>query len=418
MDELLIKGGYPLQGSLRVSGAKNAVLPAMTAAILVPDVTRLENVPDVKDVAIMARLLTQIGASITRQDDVMEIDASGICSCEAPYDLVRTMRASILLLGPLLARLHHARVSLPGGCAIGNRPVDIHLKALEQLGATVSIEHGMIDICGQALLGGDIYLDFPTVTGTENIMMAAVAAQSPTRIMNAAREPEIEDLGRLLNAMGYQVDGAGTETITVHPGGHPRRAVHRIIPDRIEAGTYAMAAAITRGCLTVENVIPRHLISVITKLEHAGLRVSIGSNSITVESGDEIRAIDFTTAVYPGYPTDLQAQMMALMCIADGESLITETIFENRFMHVAELNRMGASISIRGRTAVVRGVESMLGAEVMATDLRASASLVLAGLAAREQTRILRVYHLDRGYDDLVGKLTRVGAHIERIPGR
>ncbi len=417
MDELIIRGGRPLQGVLRVSGAKNAVLPAMTAAILVPGVTRLENVPDVRDVAVMARLLTQLGASVSRTDDVMEIDATGVTACEAPYDLVRTMRASILLLGPLLARIGHARVSLPGGCAIGNRPVDIHLKAVEQLGAVVTIEHGMIDVRADSLTGGDVYLDFPTVTGTENIMMAAVACRTTTRIMNAAREPEIEDLGRLLNAMGFHIDGAGTETVTILAGGHAQSATHRIIPDRIEAGTYAMAAAITGGCLTIENANPRHLTAVLTKLEQAGMRVSVGANSLSVDSIRPIRSLDLTTAVYPGYPTDLQAQMMALMCLSEGESLITEAIFENRFMHVAELNRMGANISIRGRTAVVRGVESLLGAEVMATDLRASASLVLAGLAARDQTRILRIYHLDRGYDDLVGKLTAVGADVERVSG-
>ncbi|MBN1356111.1 UDP-N-acetylglucosamine 1-carboxyvinyltransferase [bacterium] len=418
MDEIVINGGEILNGRILISGAKNAALPALAAAIMAPGVTALTNIPDVKDVRVMSELLTQLGAEIDRVTDTFRVNASDITSFEAPYNLVRTMRASVLLLGPLLSRLGKARVSLPGGCAIGNRPIDIHLKAFSKMGAEVELRHGMIDIRADKLTGGILVLDFPTVTGTENIMMAAVKADDVTEIHNAAMEPEIVNLADMLNSMGAEIEGAGTDRIVVHPVKSLNACEHRIIPDRIEAGTFAAAAAITAGCIQICNVIPGHLTSLLSKLDQAGVSIAVEKDRILVQGVPGPKAVDIQTAVYPGYPTDLQAQFMALMCLADGESVITETIFENRFMHVAELIRMGADITIRGRAAIVRGVDNLLGSEVMATDLRASASLVLAGLAAQGRTRVLRVYHLDRGYENLVGKMQSMGADIQRIPGR
>ncbi len=419
MDELMIWGGKPLRGTIHVSGSKNASLPAMTAALIVPGKTRLHNVPDVRDVKVMCELLEQLGASWRRDGGMLEIDATTIHSIEAPYDLVRTMRASVLLLGPLLARCKRARVSLPGGCAIGTRPIDIHLKALAAMGAEISLDHGMVDIRVDQLKGKEIYLDFPTHTGTENIMMAAMGACGETIIYNAAREPEVSDLANLLIAMGARVEGTGTETIRIQPPQSLHLEIdHRVIPDRIESGTYAIAAAMTKGSIEIHGAVAEHLKAVLAKLEQTGAEIDVASHGICIHGHETIRSVDIQTAVFPGYPTDLQAQFMAMMCIADGESVITETIFENRFMHVAELQRMGADIVVRGRNAVVRGVSDLVGTQVMATDLRASASLVLAGLAARNTTQILRIYHLDRGYENLVEKLVSVGANIERVKGK
>ncbi len=417
MDELLIQGGRRLKGAITISGAKNAALPAMAASILIPGKTRLSNIPDVRDVRVMCQVLEQLGCTWDRDGDLLEIDASSISSVEAPYDLVRTMRASVLMLGPLLARFGKARVSMPGGCAIGTRPIDIHLKALNKLGADISLDHGMMELSSNGLSAQEIYLDFPTVTGTENIMMAAMGAPGETTIYNAAREPEIIDLALLLTTAGASISGAGTDTVHIQPGMLKEFVTHRVIPDRIEAGTFAIAAAITGGEIRLKNIVPEHLTAVMAKLGQVGVDVTIEPGEIIVKAGEPLRPVNIQTAVYPGYPTDLQAQFMALMCLAEGESVITENIFENRFMHVPELNRMGADIAVRGRTAVIKGIRKFRGAEVMATDLRASASLVLAALAADNETRLLRVYHLDRGYERLEGKLQGVGAQIERLTG-
>jgi len=418
MDEIVIQGGNPLNGTVTISGAKNASLPIMAASIITGGKTLLKNMPDVRDVRVMCQLMEQLGCEWNRDGNLLEIDSTSITSIEAPYDLVRTMRASVVLLGPLLARFGKARVSMPGGCAIGTRPIDMHLKALIKMGAEVDLEHGMMELRCEGLKGSSIYLDFPTVTGTENIMMAAMGAEGETIINNAAREPEIVDLAMFLQKLGADIQGAGTDTIRMTAEKKTNRVTHSIIPDRIEAGTYAIAAAITGGELEIQNVIPEHLTAVLAKLGQAGTEVEVFPHSVHVKAGRTIHPVNLQTAVYPGYPTDLQAQFMALMCLAEDESVITETIFENRFMHVAELNRMGAEISVRGRNAVVKGVGHFTGAEVMATDLRASASLVLAALATPTKTRILRVYHLDRGYESIVSKLRDVGAEIERITGR
>jgi UDP-N-acetylglucosamine 1-carboxyvinyltransferase len=418
MDEILIRGGKCIKGKIEISGAKNAALPALAASILLPGKITLQNIPMVKDIRVMCQLLSQMGAAVEPNQNSIEIDSSGLRNFEAPYDLVRTMRASVLLIGPLLARLGRARVSMPGGCAIGLRPIDIHLKAFAQLGAEIRIEHGMMDIIAEKMTGCDLYLDFPTVTGTENIMMAALGAEGETTIYNAAREPEVADLAGLLKTMGYRIEGAGTDTIRILPAGKISSCKYKIISDRVEAGTYAVAAAITEGDCLISNVEPEHLTALLAKLGQTGVEVEVQANGIRIQGGASIRPVNVQTAVYPGYPTDLQAQMMALLCLADGESLVTENIYENRFMHVAELNRMGANISVKGSNAIVKGVQRLLGAEVMATDLRASASLVLAGLAAKGETRIFRIYHLDRGYQNLVEKLREAGADIERVQGR
>ncbi len=419
MDTIVIHGGKTLNGAVAVSGAKNAALPALAAALMPGAPVHLSNIPNVRDVRVMCRLLTYLGATVVTEPEGFAVSSDQLTKIEAPYDLVRTMRASILLLGPLLVRMRHARVSKPGGCAIGNRPIDIHLKGLAQMGAEITLDHGMIDITADSLKGTEIYLDFPTVTGTENLMMAAAAADGTTVLYNAAQEPEIKDLADLLRSMGVEVTGAGSNTITISSNGNPRLTGcrHRVIPDRIEAGTFAMAAAVTGGTVELNSMNPDHLVAVFEKLSQAGVRFHKSGDRITIEAGSGLRGVDLQTAVYPGYPTDLQAQFMALMCTASGDSVITESIFENRFMHVAELNRMGADIVVRGRTAFVKGGIRFSGADVMATDLRASASLVIAGLAARNQTRILRVYHLDRGYERLVEKFQALGADIRRVGG-
>lgn len=416
MDKIVIRGGRPLVGEVPIAGAKNAALPILMATLLAPGEHKLTNVPQLVDVSSTLSLLGRIGCPSLVHDHV-RLDTSRISFCEAPYDLVRKMRASVLALGPLLARCGEAHVSLPGGCAIGVRPIDQHLKGLELLGARFELSggyvHGHVD--GGRLQGARIPLDVPTVTGTENILMAAALAKGESVIENAAREPEIEDLARFLSAMGCEIEGAGTSTIRVQGADQLTPAPHSVLPDRIEAGTYLVAAAITGGDLTLTGVKPSDLTPVIESLRQAGCTVTVGETSVRCQAPDRIQPVDITTLPHPGFPTDMQAQLMALMTLADGESHITETIFENRFMHVPELVRLGADIQVDGNRATVRGVKGLTGATVMATDLRASASLVLAGLAATSGvTEVLRLYHLDRGYERLVQKLQAVGADVAR----
>ncbi len=420
MDKFLIEGGRPLEGRITISGAKNAALPAMAAALLTDQPVVLRNVPRVRDIGTLRSLLDELGvdSSVTHEEhgNRVEIQARRLLNPLAPYELVKQMRASILVLGPLVARFGHARVSLPGGCAIGARPINLHLKGLEKLGATIKIEHGYVEARADGLRGAPFYFDTVSVTGTENLMMAAALAEGETVLENAAREPEIEDLASLLNSMGASVEGAGTETIRVRGVAGLRGAEHSIVPDRIETGTFAAAAAITGGRLRLCQVRPAQLTAVVAKLSEAGVKVSTPSaTEIEVESPASLRAADMKTQEYPGFPTDMQAQYMALMTQAQGSAVITETIFENRFLHALELMRMGADIAVDGRRAVVRGKARLSGAKVLASDLRASASLVLAGLAAEGETLIDRVYHIDRGYERIEEKLSRVGARIRRV---
>lgn len=420
MDKFLIKGGNPLNGNVKISGAKNSALPCLAATLLSSKTVTLHNVPYVRDLITQRRLLEDLGAETLLIDKhTHKITAGEIEIFEAPYELVKTMRASVLALGPLLGRFGKAKVSLPGGCAIGTRPIDLHLRAFEQLGAEVSLESG--DVVATApngkLKGAEVDFKMVTVTGTENVMMAAVLAEGTTVIKNAAREPEIEDLAELLTKMGAKISGAGTATITIEGVEELGEAEHSIIPDRIETGTFIVAAAITNGELTIENCQPKHLEAVIEKLKEVGVEiVQKDETTIFVKCCSEgLSAKDVTTEPHPDFPTDMQAQYMALMTQAEGESVIRETIFENRFMHVAELQRMGARIDISGNKAIVKGKTSLTGAKVQASDLRASASLVLAGLAARGETLISRVYHIDRGYETIVKKLSSLGADITRI---
>lgn len=416
MGKFLVNGGIPLNGTVRVGGAKNAVLPIIAAALLAEGPSNLENVPRLSDVNIIIELIRQLGANVAFNGNSVTIDATEICSQEAPYDSVRKMRASFLLMGPLLARYGKAEVSLPGGCAIGTRPIDLHLKGFSALGAKINKRAGYIEAVAPKLTGARIYLDFPSVGATENIIMAAALAEGTTIIENAAEEPEIVDLAQFVNAMGGKVKGAGTSVIEIDgvPKGVLRGAEHRIIPDRVEAGTYMVAAAITGGDVLVQDVITEHLQPVIAKLEEAGAKVLTNGKSVRVVGGSTITPVDVQTMPYPGFPTDMQAQMMALMTVARGTSIFTETVFENRYMHVDELSRMGADIKIDGRMAVVKGVGDLAGAPVKATDLRGGAALILAGLAARGQTEISLVHHIDRGYEDLENKLCGLGAKIER----
>ena len=427
MDKFLIKGGKRLEGKVTISGAKNAALPAMAAALLTREPVVLTNVPRVRDIGTMRTLLEELGvdSSLQHKDGGyrLEILARKLDHPLAPYELVKQMRASVLVLGPLLARSGNARVSLPGGCAIGARPINLHLKGLERLGAKVQIEHGYVEARTEGLKGDSFTFDIISVTGTENMMMAAALAEGETRLQNAAQEPEVEDLAKLLIAMGARIEGAGTGEIRIQGVSRLGGATHAIIPDRIEAGTFLAAAAITGGDLTVENAEPAHLGAVRAKVEEVGVRVEILSTASGKETGralrvfapDLLRAADLATREYPGFPTDMQAQYMAVATQAEGTSVITETIFENRFLHALELMRMGADIKLDGRRAVVRGKARLSGAKVLASDLRASASLVLAGLAADGETLIDRVYHIDRGYDRIEEKLNRVGADIRRI---
>ena len=420
MDKFLIRGGKPLNGNVTISGAKNSALPCLAATLLSPKTVTLHNVPYVRDLITQRRLLEDLGAeTLTPGKNTHKITAAEIELFEAPYELVKTMRASVLALGPLLGRFGKAKVSLPGGCAIGTRPIDLHLRAFEELGANVSLESG--DVVATApngrLIGAEMEFSKVTVTGTENVMMAAVLAEGTTVLRNAAREPEIEDLADLLNKMGARITGAGTAEITIEGVEELGEAEHSIIPDRIETGTFLVAAAITGGELTIENCQPKHIQAVIAKLGEAGVEIDqVDDSTLQVKRGNGgLKACDVTTEPHPLFPTDMQAQYMTLMTQAEGTSVVTETIFENRFMHVAELHRMGADIEIEGNQATVNGPTPLFGAKVLASDLRASASLVLAGLAAEGETLIDRVYHIDRGYETIVKKVSSIGGDITRI---
>lgn len=415
MDKLLITGGRQLNGEIPISGAKNAALPILCAGLLSADPLQLHNVPSLQDVSTMLKLLRQMGMQVSQQDGVTCLDASQIDKLEAPYDLVKTMRASILVLGPLLARFGEAKVSLPGGCAIGSRPVDQHIKGLQAMGAEISIEAGYIHARAKRLKGARIVTDMITVTGTENLLMAATLAEGETVLENAAREPEVTDLANLLVAMGAKIDGIGTDRLVIQGVEKLHGAEHRVIADRIETATFLCAVAATGGELLLSHTRSDILDVALDKLREAGLEISCGPDWIRAKMQQKPKAISFRTTEYPGFPTDMQAQFMALDSIATGTSRVTETIFENRFMHVQELNRLGAKIEIDGHTALINGVDKLVGAPVMATDLRASASLVIAGLAAQGQTLIDRIYHLDRGYDRMELKLSAVGAQIERV---
>lgn len=412
-----IIGGVPLDGEVWMSGAKNAVLPILVASLLGDGPSRISNVPHLQDVTTTMELLGRMGASLAMDDRMgIEIDPRGMQQFEAPYDLVKTMRASILVLGPLVARYGRAVVSLPGGCAIGSRPVDLHLRGLQQLGAEISVVNGNIEASAKRLKGANIIFDTVTVTGTENIMMAATLAAGTSVIENAAQEPEVVDLANFLNAMGARISGAGTNTLVIEGVENMRGAEYTVLPDRIETGTYLVAGAITSGHVRVTRTRPHDLDSVIEKLRDTGAEIEVGEDWIDLNMhGRRPRAVDITTAPYPGFATDMQAQFMALNSIADGTSIITETIFENRFMHVQELRRLGADITVKGNTAIVKGVSELNGAPIMATDLRASAGLVLAGLVARGTTLVDRVYHIDRGYEIIEEKLGQLGARIRRV---
>lgn len=417
MNKLKIVGGKLLKGEINISGAKNAALPILAATLLAQDNVTITNVPHLRDITTMMALLGQLGAKILVDEDLkIQIDTNSVNDLVAPYELVKTMRASILVLGPLLARYGRAEVSLPGGCAIGTRPVDLHLKALKSMGAKIEVKNGFIYASApKGLLGKTLVFDTVTVGGTENIMMAAVLAKGKTIIKNAAKEPEVIDLANMLIQMGANIQGAGTHTIEIEGVESLKGTSYSVMPDRIEAGTYLLAAAITRGDVMLRKVRSDHLLSVLCKLEETGATINLGEDWIHLNMQDRRPiAVDISTAPYPGMPTDMQAQFMCLNCVADGPSSIVETIFENRFMHVQELQRMGAKIRVSGNTALVTGVESLTGAPVMATDLRASASLVLAGLAAEGETIIDRIYHVDRGYERIEEKLSAIGADIKR----
>jgi UDP-N-acetylglucosamine 1-carboxyvinyltransferase len=416
VDKLLVTGGRALAGEARISGAKNAALPILCAGLLTDETLALENVPRLMDVRTMAKLLAQMGVEVGAQaDGRIELRAREIKDPTAGYEMVKTMRASVLVLGPLLARCGRARVSLPGGCAIGARPVDQHVKGLQAMGAEITVEHGYMNAAAKRLRGARIAMDVVTVTGTENLMMAATLAEGETVLENAAREPEVVDLADCLKSMGAKIAGAGTDTVRIHGVSSLSGAKHRVMPDRIETGTYLAAVAATGGKVRLVGAAPDTVGATVEKLVEAGARVDLGADSIEIEMAARAKAVSITTAPYPGVATDMQAQFMALDCVAAGAGTITETIFENRFMHALELQRLGADIAIQGNTAVVRGVERLQGAKVMATDLRASASLVVAGLVAQGETLIDRIYHLDRGYEGLEQKLAALGAKIARV---
>jgi UDP-N-acetylglucosamine 1-carboxyvinyltransferase len=415
LDKIVIHGGSRLKGEVRVGGAKNAALPLLFATLLAPGRHRLANVPRLRDIDTVEQLLTILGADVERSGHTFTVAADAIRNNEAPYDLVRTMRASVLVLGPLLARLGQARVSLPGGCAIGARPINLHLKGLEAMGAKITLDHGYVEARARRLRGARIYLDLPTVGGTENLLMAATLAKGTTVLENAACEPEIVDLAAALNAMGARIEGAGTDTVTIEGVTDLQPMDHAVMPDRIEAGTFMVAAALTRGDVRIAGAIAGHLEALISKLREAGVDIVEEEGALRVKGPRRITSVDLKTRPHPGFPTDMQAQFMALMALGDGTSLITENVFENRFMHVCELQRMGADITIEGHTASIKGVKNLLGAPVMATDLRASASLILAGLAADNTTEVTRIYHLDRGYERIEEKLKKLGADIERV---
>lgn len=420
MDCLVIKGGTPLKGEVRISGAKNAALPLMAATLLTKEECVLRNLPDLSDVRFMARILESLGAEVKMNRGTLRVRAANI-EGYGDYDLIRKMRGSICILGPLMGRLNKAKVSMPGGCVIGARPIDLHLKGMRDLGASVRIEAGYVHARAKRLNGGECFLGGrcgPTVLGTANVMMAATLANGTTVIQSAACEPEIADLAEFLNAMGAKISGAGSPTITIHGVRRLRGAEHRMIPDRIEAATYALAGAVTGGDVTLRHCRPGDLSAVLEKMREAGVRLDTGRNSLRVRAAKQLCSVDITTMPHAGFPTDVQAQMMVLMLQSPGISIITERIFESRFMHVHELARMGADISIEGPSAIVKGGQALSGADVMASDLRASAALVLAGLAAKGTTRVNRVYHIDRGYENIDGKLRALGANISREPGQ
>lgn len=414
MDKIFVEGGTRLTGNVSISGAKNAALPILASSLLTDGWCTYRNIPNLRDISSIKLLLEHLGAEIETDDDCVRINAGGFSNHEAPYDLVRKMRASILVLCPLVARLKKAKVSLPGGCAIGARPINFHLQGLEAMGASITLEHGYVSAEAGCLKGCDFYFDIPTVTGTENLMMAAVLAQGTTILRNAAREPEVSALADVLNRMGAEVRGAGTSIITIHGVQRLNPVSVSIIPDRIETGTFMTAAALTQGDITINNCEPEHLSGVISKLRMTGADIRIGDKTIAVQGPEVIESVDVKTLPYPGFPTDLQAQLMVLMSVANGHSTISETIFEKRFIHVSELRRLGADITVTGSIATVKGVPELSGAPVMATDLRASASLILAGLVAKGKTEINRVYHLDRGYEAIEKKFQNLGASIWR----
>lgn len=418
MEKLIVKGGNRLVGAVKTSGAKNAVLPIIAASILGTTPSHLDEVPMLEDVHTISEVLKCLGLAVecSSEKNVLDIDSTEITSYEAPYELVRTMRASFLVMGPLLARIGKARISMPGGCAIGARPIDIHLKGFEALGVKIEQGHGYIEASApEGLKGTSIYFDFPSVGATENIMMAASLAEGTTILENAAEEPEIVDLANYLNKMGAKIRGAGTDTIRIEGVEKLHGADYTIIPDRIEAGTYMIAAAMTGGDVVVENVLPEHQKPLIAKLREAGAVVEEDIDKVRVIGKNQLKAVSIKTLPYPGFPTDMQAQMMAMMVIAEGRSKVTETVFENRFMHVVELNRMGAQISTEGRSAVIDGPCKLTGCDVRATDLRAGAAMILAGLVAEGTTRIGDLHHIDRGYENIVAKLKNLGADIERV---
>ena len=424
MDAIRIRGGGPLRGSVSVSGAKNAALPILCATLLSDGTSCLRNVPSLRDIRTSAALLRFLGRDVSATPPLVTVGTGAVGRPEAPYELVKQMRASVLVLGPLVARYGRAKVSLPGGCAIGARPIDQHLKGLEAMGCTIRLDRGYVLAEGPAgggrLRGAEVCFDIPTVTGTENLLMAAALAKGRSTLVNCAREPEVEELGRVLNKMGAQIDGAGTDVIHVRGADRGDLAPfdHAIIPDRIEAGTYMVAAAVAEGGdIVLEGAELSDMEALVVKVRRTGVEVEGEGRNVRVRRNGPLRAVDVTTAPHPGFPTDMQAQFLVLMCLARGESVITETIFENRFMHVPELQRMGAQIALRGNTAVVQGVDKLHGASVMATDLRASASLVIAGLVATDETEIRRVYHIDRGYERIEEKLRGLGARIERVKG-
>ncbi|TYP58799.1 UDP-N-acetylglucosamine 1-carboxyvinyltransferase [Thermosediminibacter litoriperuensis] len=414
MSSFIIEGGESLKGTVRASGAKNAVLPVMAASLLAEGECVIEDVPELEDVRVMREVLSSLGAGCETKESSLKINPDNIDTCEAPYELVRKMRASFLVMGPLLAKYGRARISLPGGCAIGSRPIDLHLKGFSALGAEIDLGHGFVEARCEKLKGNIIYLDFPSVGATENIMMAAALAEGQTIIENAAKEPEIVDLANFLNSMGAHIRGAGTDIIKIEGVKSLKGISYTVIPDRIEAGTYLIAGAITNGDVLVENVVSEHLKPLIAKLIECGAEVTEGEDGIRVVGKGRPNPVDVKTMPYPGFPTDMQAQMMAYLSLCNGNSMIIETVFENRFMHVEELKRMGARIRIEGRSAMIEGVEKLSGAPVKATDLRAGAALILAGLAAEGTTEVMNAQHVDRGYENIVEKLRSIGAKIKR----
>jgi UDP-N-acetylglucosamine 1-carboxyvinyltransferase len=415
MEKLVIEGGKSLAGEVTISGAKNSSLPLMAATLLTEGRSRLNNLPKLRDVETIKSLLLHLGVEISENNGTFTIDTAKLTSLKAPYDLVKTMRASVLVLGPLLARFKHAIVSLPGGCAIGARPIDLHLMGLEKLGAEIEVSHGYVKATAKKLVGANIYFDIPTVTGTENLMMAASLAEGKTILENAAKEPEVVELAKALNKMGANIKGAGSNIIRIEGVNELKPLDYTVIPDRIEAGTYMVAAGMTGGNVLIKNCPLEYMEALVAKLREVGLGIEKEGDDVRAKSNCLLTGADIKTLPYPGFPTDMQAQVMALMSKSSGLSVVTETVFENRFLHVSELKRMGADIHIEGHSAIVKGVPSLSGAKVMATDLRASASLILAGLAAEGITEISRVYHLDRGYDRLDEKLSKLGANIKRV---